>query len=388
MATFYEAFKLKNRIWRMMLQRPGVTGIGIGFANRNKPSKGAAIVLYTYKNLTSAIISSLHSSLKKIASMSSVPVRIIAAGEFIQNGAAPTQARPRGPRDKWHPIPGVPGGVSIGSTTPVGITGTGGLIVIKEVNGVLRLFILSNAHVLANANTPQFYNTIQPGTRDGGSAGDRIGRTFQYVPLNPYDPINQRVNFVDAAIAIADSNDLLNPRYLADTNGNLLVVPGHLRSYPVGATFKRMSRTNELSRGVVEAIGEDHVIRSRIGGTPVVLIYRNVTVIRHTQGKSGLFDSGSVWLNQSNDIFNNNAAAVHFAGIGADGSRSLSYPIDIAMRAFGTLVAVPAAGGRFKAGVVRGNPPKNDFSYVRPLTREQIARIPVVRAKSRLRGKK
>lgn len=375
-ATFFEAFKWKNRIWRMMLQRPGVTGIGIGFANPNNPSKGAAIILYTDNNLSSTMISPLHSSLKKISSMSSVPIRIIEAGKAIQNGAATTQT---GPRDRWRPIPG---GVSVGSTTPIGITGTGGLIVIKEVNGVLRTFILSVAHVLAANNTPVFHNTIQPGTRDGGSAGDQIGRLYQFVPLRPFVPNTQIVNFLDGAIALANSNDLLNPRYLANTNGNLLVVPGHLRTYPVGATFKRMSRTNELSRGVVEAIAEDHIIRSRIRGTPVTLIYRNVTVIRHTQGRSGLFDSGSVWLNEST-TFNNAATAVHFAGIGADGSRSLSYPIDIAMRTFGTLVALPAAEGGFKAGAVRGNPPKNDFSYVRPLTNGQIARIPVVRAKSR-----
>jgi hypothetical protein len=140
-------------------------------------------------------------------------------------------------------------------------------------------------------------------------------------------------------------------------------------------TFKRMAKTNGFARGVVEAIG----VEQRVRGDSGIKIFRDQTVIRFTQGRTGPGDSGSVWLNDSNDRLNNYAAAVHFAG-STDGTRSVSFPIERAMRTYGTLVAIPAGAGRYKAGVAKGKAPKNNYAYVRPMTRKQLALSPVIKS--------
>ncbi|SFR19521.1 MULTISPECIES: hypothetical protein [unclassified Paenibacillus] len=359
-ATFYQAFKLKSRIWRTMLKRNGVTGIGVGYADPNRPAKGAAIVLYTLRNLSAVTQTKLQAVTKDISRASAIPIRILGAGSFKMEAAAPTQTNPR---QRWRPVPGA---VSVGTTVPTTAGGTGGLIVIKNNT----LFILSNAHVLVPTNTNQFHNTIQPSPADGGRTADQIGRAFQFVPLT-----TTGVNFQDSAIAIANSNSLLNPRYLINQSGGLITVPGHLLSYRLGMTFKRMAKTNGFARGVVEAIG----VEQRVRGDSGIKIFRDQTVIRFTQGRTGPGDSGSVWLNDSNDRLNNYAAAVHFAG-STDGTRSVSFPIERAMRTYGTLVAVPAGAGRYKAGVTKGKAPKNNYAYVRPMTRKQLALSPIIKS--------
>lgn len=356
-STFYQAFKLKNRIWRSMLGRREVTAIGVGFADPNKPAKGAAIILYTVKKMSAATKSGLYEVTGKLSKASSVPFRVIMTGQFKDSSVSPTQT---GPRDKWRPIPG---GVSVGTTVPTPAGGTGGLIVIKNNT----LFILSNAHVLVPDNTTQFHNTIQPSPGDGGRTADQIGRAFQFVPRR-----TTSANFQDSAIAVANSNNLLNPRYLINERGSLITVPGHLLSYRVGMTFKKMGKQGGFGRGVVEAIGVERMSSGNLG----TLLYRDQTVIRFTEGRSRPGDSGSVWLNDSSDRLNNYAAAVHFASE-SEGSRSISFPIDRAMKSYGTLVAIPSGAGRFKAGAVRGHAPRNNYAYVRPLSRKQLSLTPV-----------
>ena len=360
-STFYQAFKQKNLIWRSMLGRPEVTGIGVGFADPNRPAKGAAIIVYTAKKMSAATKSGLYEVTGKLSKTSSVPFRVIMTGKFRESAATPTQT---GPRDRWRPIPG---GVSVGTSVPTSASGTGGLIVIK--NGTL--YILSNAHVLVPDNTTQFHNTLQPSPAEGGRSTDQIGRAFQFVSRS-----TTSANFQDSAIAIANSNNLLNPRYLINEQGSLITVPGHLLSYRVGMTFKKMGSTSGFGRGVVEAIGVERMVSGSLG----TLLYRDQTVVRFTQNRSRPGDSGSVWLNDSSDRLNNYAAAVHFASP-SDGSRSICFPIERAMRTYETLVAIPAGAGRFKAGAIGGRAPRNNYAYVRPLTRKQLSLTRVINVK-------
>lgn len=360
--TFYEAFRLKNRIWRSMLKRPGVTGIGVGYADPSKPSSGAAVILYTSKRLPTNVSTLLLEETGKLTQSSSVPFRLVRSGTFKNEAARPKQT---GPRQRWRPTPG---GVSVGTDVPQAVTGTGGLIVTKNNS----LFLLSNAHVLVPTNRNIFHNTVQPGPADAGrSPRDLIGRAYQFVPLQ-----TGTANYQDSAIAIANSNSLLNPRYMINTNGGLITVPGHLRSYRVGMTFKRMGRTSGFGRGVVEAIGVD--LRINYGGSLGILMFRDQTVVRFTQGRTGPGDSGSVWLNDASGSLNNYATAIHYAG--SDGTRSICFPIDRPMRSYGTRVAVPAAGG-FRGGEVKGSPLRNNHSYVRPISASQLAKSRAVRIK-------
>lgn len=81
-ATFYQAFKLKSRIWRTMLKRNGVTGIGVGYADPNRPAKGAAIVVYTLRNLSAVTQTKLQAVTHNISQASAVPIRILGVGSF------------------------------------------------------------------------------------------------------------------------------------------------------------------------------------------------------------------------------------------------------------------------------------------------------------------
>ena len=80
------------------------------------------------------------------------------------------------PRDRWRPV--VPPGVSIGHYRIT--AGTFGCLVRRGE----ELFILSNNHVLANANDCEEWDPVlQPGPADGGTEDDRIARLARYVPI-------------------------------------------------------------------------------------------------------------------------------------------------------------------------------------------------------------
>jgi hypothetical protein len=90
--------------------------------------------------------------------------------------ALPSESREPGPRDRWRPV--IPPGVSVGHYLIT--AGTFGCLVHRDE----ELFILSNNHVLANANTCELWDPIlQPGSADGGGPDDRIARLAEYVPL-------------------------------------------------------------------------------------------------------------------------------------------------------------------------------------------------------------
>ena len=82
-----------------------------------------------------------------------------------------------GTRDRWRPV--VPPGVTVGHYHIT--AGTFGCLVRRGQ----ETFILSNNHVLANANHGrQGDAVIQPGPSDGGTSDDRIATLADYVPLD------------------------------------------------------------------------------------------------------------------------------------------------------------------------------------------------------------
>ncbi|UVI27590.1 hypothetical protein [Paenibacillus spongiae] len=88
MATFYEALRQNNRL-TPLLRHPEISGIGVGYADPGKPSRGAAIIVYTKKNAATAEISK---SIGKTIG-SSIPVRYIAAGPFRPHAASAPQVK-------------------------------------------------------------------------------------------------------------------------------------------------------------------------------------------------------------------------------------------------------------------------------------------------------
>ncbi|MDF2646280.1 MAG: hypothetical protein K0Q73_2085, partial [Paenibacillus sp.] len=138
----------------------------------------------------------------------------------------------------------------------------------------------------------------------------------------------------------------------------------------------KSGRTTGFVRGTVEANNVD--VRVSYGGTLGTLLFRNQSVIRGNTGAVSLpGDSGSVWL-RSSDRF---AAALNFAGT-ADGRRSISSPMGTVMSTYGLRIAIPAAGGTFKAGAIKGIAPRGNYAYVQQLTKEQRKRTRAVLVKS------
>ncbi|WP_246294454.1 S1 family peptidase [Paenibacillus planticolens] len=365
MATFHEALKHKNRISPVLLGRSGVTAVGVGYADPNKPALGAGVIVYTHQKFAPSSLNTLKGMLAKAGN--AVPVRFVHAGKFRSHAQ---RSKPRGTKAALFTsrIRPVPGGVSIGRVNP-DATGTAGLIVIRNN----QLYVLSNNHVLIRDNSTSFSSTLQPGPADGGIASkDTIGRAFQFVRLVPGG-----VNFQDSAIAIPNANSLLNPRYLLSASGQLITVPGHLLSYPVGLKVMKSGRTTGFVKGTVEANNVD--IRVSYGGALGNQLFRNQSIIRGDSGPVSLpGDSGSVWLRAS-DRF---AAALNFAG-SSDGMRSISNPIGLVMSTYNLRVALPAAGNTFKGGLVRGKAPAGNHAFVQPLTEQQRKRIRAILVRSK-----
>ncbi len=82
--------------------------------------------------------------------------------------------------------------------------------------------ILSNAHVIAmKPGTGEFLDTgtpvIQPGSRDGGALGDRVGELEYYIPID-FGPDAE--NYADAAIASIDDGIGASPGGQFDEEGS------------------------------------------------------------------------------------------------------------------------------------------------------------------------
>ncbi|MVP01064.1 hypothetical protein [Paenibacillus lutrae] len=370
MANFYETMRLKNQLSPTLLRKPGIYGVGVGYADPDKPDRGAAIIVYSHPNVKPAEI---RSTMLQKAGVS-FPFRLINTDPFkphskVQSGSVSRRrAAPRKRvkaeffRSRLRPVPG---GVSIGRITgSLGITGTGGLITIR--NG--QLYVLSNNHVIVAANRFAA-NILQPGPLDGGQASDRIGVSVRFVPFRIGG-----VNFMDAAIAQPITNSLLNPRYLINS-GRLITLRGHLLSYRVGASFVKSGRTTGFVSGVVESIGTDQLVGPYREVGNATLLFRNQTVVVGSSPVSQGGDSGSVWITR--DGF---AAALNFAG---SGNRSISTPIASVLSTFGLRVAAPAPGGTFKAGGSKGAAPQGNHAYVRPLPEAVRKQIRPVSTKAR-----
>lgn len=372
MASFRNAVMAKEKISSKVITIPEVVAIGVGFANPNRPSKGAGINVYTLKNLSKSKISSLHdaisSRIRATGFNTNVPIRLIPSGRFRAPLPKISAEKSRPTQIYRNRIRPVPGGVSIGKTMP-NSTGTAGINVAKGS----ELFIFSNNHVLIKNNSTEISETIQPGPADNGvSTRDRVGYASAFVPLQRMPA----VNYVDAAIARPLTNNLLNPRYLA-TPFQYIEVPGYFANYPVGMRVKKTSRTTGFTTGVVESINVTQTAIYESLPQLGVVLFENQTVIRQNISPTNPGgDSGSVWLDQESNF------AVSCTYASSDGVEVATFPIVFALQRFQATIARPAGSNKFKAGLVKKLPMKDKFAYARPLTKAQLDSIKVVRVKA------
>jgi len=176
-----------------------------------------------------------------------------------------------GRTDRWRPAPG---GVSIGH---IDITvGTLGCLVTREG----EVFILSNNHVLANANAAHAGDPIlQPGRYDGGVLDDQIATLAEFVPINfgtsppicsiatgmenflnwlaklagsshrmmAFQEVPER-NLVDAAIAKPLSDAFMAREILE------IGLPRGIGDAPLGTRVKKSGRTSGLTTGNITQV--------------------------------------------------------------------------------------------------------------------------------------
>jgi len=155
----------KNNV-QEMLRRPNVIACGVGYkVTNNGITDDLAVVVSVVRKLPVA----------QLASAELVPREVDGIKtDVVQTG--PFRAF-QTPRDRWRPR--VPPGVSVGHINAT--SGTFGCLVRRGS----EVFILSNNHVLANANQCQPGDPIlQPGRHDGGVPQDRFATLADYVPLD------------------------------------------------------------------------------------------------------------------------------------------------------------------------------------------------------------
>ena len=177
-----------------------------------------------------------------------------------------------GPRDRWRPV--VPPGVSVGHYHIT--AGTFGCLVRRGQ----ETFILSNNHVLANANHGrQGDAVIQPGPSDGGTSDDRIATLADYVPLDfgtesadcpvaewsakllnyvagalgsshQLQAVKQTegINRVDAALARPLSADLVNNEILR------IGTPSGVGTAQLGMPVQKTGRTTGYTQGMITQV--------------------------------------------------------------------------------------------------------------------------------------
>lgn len=226
-----------------------------------------------------------------------------------------------GPRDRWRPV--VPPGVSVGHYRVT--AGTFGCLVRRGG----ETFILSNNHVLADANKGKIGDAIlQPGPVDGGGAADHVATLADFVPLDfgttpsecPHleliakllnyvagafrsshrlQPVKQTagVNRVDAALARPLSPDLVS--------GDILYIgkPTGVGTATLGTTVQKTGRTTGHTQGTITQI--DATVRIEYGSHSSALFTGQL--IADLMSQPG--DSGSAVLDMDN-----RAVGLLFAG--------------------------------------------------------------------------
>ncbi|MEJ2647114.1 MAG: hypothetical protein P8016_01740, partial [Sedimentisphaerales bacterium] len=215
-------------------------------------------------------------------------------------------------RDGWCSRP-VPIGVSTGHPSI-----TAGTIGCRVTDGT-NFYALSNNHVYANMNKASIGdNVLQPGTYDGGiNPDDAIGVLSAYVPIIFYP---RGINYVDAAIALIDTDDFGNPLVGNATpleDGGYGIPNSMTATASPGLPVKKYGRTTGLTTGTVNASEFSGYIYY---GGRLAYFTGQIVITPGTFSAGG--DSGSLIVTDDND---KKPVALLFAG---SDTMTIANPID------------------------------------------------------------
>lgn len=196
--------------------------------------------------------------------------------------------------------------------------GTFGVIV-EDTHGDNR-YILSNNHVLSDEDyVPLGTPTLQPGSRDGGSARGRIARLAVSVPLK----YENRRNWMDAAMARLYANRSHDPSILG------IGPPRGAGTATQNARVRKSGRTTGVTHGVIRELKVD-VLNMQFENGSVRM--DDVIAIEGTNGMfSKVGDSGSAIVDDRDRV-----VGLLFGG---SGRRDFAIPIQRILKRFDVRIA-------------------------------------------------
>jgi hypothetical protein len=306
---FEAALLAQERHTPRLMATPGVVGTAVGLDSAGK----AVVKVLTEKPDVGGVP----------AILDQVPVAVEVTGLIYARSDPTTRRRP------------APVGFSVGH--PAITAGTIGGRVIDALGNV---YVLSNNHVLANANNAQLNDpTLQPGPLDGGTdPADRIGTLFAFEPLNlgwnQYGVVPPS-NWMDVAIALSSTSLLSNSTptddgygvpsssVYADANGDGFFDD---RGALLGVNVMKYGRTTKLTQGQITGVNVTIDVCYDIFCFTLGRFLDQIAIC--CSGFSDGGDSGSLIVSADG---NKNPIALLFAG---DGTLTYGNRIDLVLDRF------------------------------------------------------
>ncbi len=310
------AMAVQDRHTPDLMAVPGVMGTAVGLAENGEP----LIKVYAARRGIEGLPSRLEG----------IPVNVEVTGLIVAR-TDPTERQPRP----------VPTGVSVGHPAI-----TAGTIAARVKDALGNLYILSNNHVLADANDANLGDPlIQPGAFDGGSAPtDQIGILDSFQPID----FQGGSNTIDAALGLTSASDLgtstpsddgygtPSSDIFGDGDGD-----GYFdsRNALLNLDVKKYGRTTKLTQGVITEINATiTVCYELLWG---LFCTKQATFVDQIGISPGTFsgggDSGSLIVESQS----NQAVGLLFAG---SETRTFANRIDLVLKEFGVFIDGDAPG--------------------------------------------
>jgi hypothetical protein len=255
-----------------LLAKANVVGVGIGTKITEGSDTGRpALVVFVSQKLG---LDELPDSDVVPQSLGDHETDVIETGEIFAGAGEDSTIRPQALRRRVRPVAG---GFSIGHFAITAGTAGAAAYDATAFPGIpQKYYILSNNHVLANSNDAKLGDPIrQPGTYDGGTEEDGIGRLHRFIPMR----FGGRPNIVDAAIAEVDFHDVDRQIYWI----------GYVRGVStarLGLTVQKTGRTTNYTTGRI--LGLNGTININYGNDRIARMERQiVTTVMSAPGDSG-----------------------------------------------------------------------------------------------------
>lgn len=303
-------WEVQERHQQGLLKRNGVVGVALGEDAEGRP----VLQILTERPGIAGLPAVLDNE----------RVQVLVTGRFSSGELAEPQAGASSPRERW-PRP-VPIGVSIAHQDVT--AGTIGCQLWQSGGCHTTFFVLSNNHVLANANYAAGGEPVlQPGPADGGVLpGDQLGLLADFEPIEKTTTAN---NVMDAAVAWVslDDSDYVTPPDGYGAPRMSVLTP------TVNLPVKKYGRTTRMTTGRVSSINAIvHV--SYTGGT-AQFVQQFIVLGDNNAPFSKAGDSGSLVVH-SGGTNDRKTVGLLFAG---SGNYSAVNPITPILQRFGANIS-------------------------------------------------